>query len=351
LIAAYLGQGDPPGLGERALGPWPEELPLGLRRVQELRYGENPQQRAAFYATRQPSQGASGLVAARQLQGKPLSYNNLLDADAAWAVASDFPPVTVAIIKHTNPCGLAWVAETSDLEAANLAAYELALAGDPLAAFGGIVAVNTVVDGAVARYIVERFYEIVLAPEFSAGALEVLGSRPDLRVLAMPPYPAGGLRWRSVAGGMLIQEADGVDDSEVTGGRVVTRRAPSDEEWRALGFAWRAVRHVKSNAIVLVGTVAGSTAGETALLGMGAGQPSRVASVEIAVERAGPRAAGSVLASDAFFPKADGVETAVRAGVRAIVQPGGSRGDEEVIAAADEAGVAMVFTGTRHFNH
>jgi len=342
LIAAYLGQGDE---------SWPQELPLGLRRVQELRYGENPQQRAAFYAVRRPGKDASGLVAARQLQGKPLSYNNILDADAAWAAVSDYHPVTVAIIKHTNPCGLARVDDAGGLDSSTLAAYELALAGDPQAAFGGIVAVNAPVGGVQAECISRRFYEIVLAPEFSAGALEVLGSRPDLRVLAMPPYPAGELRWRSVAGGVLVQEADCLDDAEVAGGRVVTRRTPSDEEWLALAFAWRAVRHVKSNAIVLAQAGEGPAAGQTALVGMGAGQPSRVASVEIAVERAGSRAAGSVLASDAFFPKADGIEAAARAGVRAIVQPGGSRGDGETIAAADAAGLAMIFTGARHFCH
>ncbi len=327
IIAAYLGAGD---------ADWPAELPLGLRRVQELRYGENPQQRAAFYALAQPGQGAAGLVAARQLQGKPLSYNNLLDADGAWAVVSDFAPTTVAIIKHTNPCGLARAADL-------LTAYDLALAGDPLAAFGGIVAVNAPVDDALARRIVERFYEILMAPAFSNEALAVLATRPNLRVLALPPASAAGLAWRSIAGGVLVQEVDHLGEEEVRAGRVVTRRAPTDEEWAALDLAWRAVRHVKSNAIVLV-------QGQ-AMVGMGAGQPSRVAAVEIAVARAGARAVGSVLASDAFFPKADGVETAARAGVRAIVQPGGSLGDEEAIAAADAADMAMVFTGTRHFLH
>jgi phosphoribosylaminoimidazolecarboxamide formyltransferase/IMP cyclohydrolase len=332
LVAAYL------GVGEEA---WPDEMPLALRRVQELRYGENPQQRAAFYSMVRPGQGVAGLVGARQLQGKPLSYNNILDADAAWGVASDFQPVTVAIIKHTNPCGLASVKGPADDD--SLKAYELALAGDPLAAFGGIVAVNAPVEGSLARRIVERFYEIVLAPEFSPEALEVLAARPNLRVLALPPVSRTELVWRSVAGGVLVQEGDRLRAAEVAAGRVVTRRAPTEEEWETLSFAWRAVRHVKSNAIVL--------AQGNALVGMGAGQPSRVAAVEIALDRAGPRAEGAVLASDAFFPKADGVEAAARAGVQAIVQPGGSRGDEEVIAAADAAGMAMVLTGTRHFLH
>jgi phosphoribosylaminoimidazolecarboxamide formyltransferase/IMP cyclohydrolase len=248
--------------------------------------------------------------------------------------------VTVAIIKHTNPCGLAQAEDTE-------AAYELALAGDPLAAFGGIVAVNAPVGGALARRLTERFYEMVLAPKFSAGARKALATKPSLRVLALPPTTASGYRWRTVEGGMLVQESDQVSATEVSQGRVVTRREPTEEEWAALGFAWCAVRHVKSNAIVL----AQARDNQTALVGMGAGQPSRVASVEIAAQRAGARAGGSVLASDAFFPKADGVEAAARAGVQAVVQPGGSQGDKEVIAAANAAGMAMVFTGTRHFLH
>ena len=343
FIAAYLDQGET---------AWPDELSLGLRKMRELRYGENPQQQAALYALAQPRSEPAGLAAARQLQGKPLSYNNILDADAAWAVACDLQPVacdlqpaTVAIIKHTNPCGLAQAGELQT-------AYELALSGDPLAAFGGIVAVNLPVDGMLARSIVERFYEIVLAPAFSDEALEVLEARPDLRVLAVPfEGPWAGASWRSVTGGVLMQEADRVGEAEVRQGQVVTRRAPGDEEWAALAFAWRAVRHVKSNAIVLAQGQTGEGPGWLALVGMGAGQPSRVAAVELAARQAGSRAGGAVLASDAFFPKADGVEAAAGAGVRAIVQPGGSRGDREVIAAADAAGMAMVFTGTRHFLH
>ncbi len=337
FIAAYL--------GSRDLG-WPDELPLGLRKAQDLRYGENPQQRAAFYSFARPGQSMSGLVGARQLQGKPLSYTNILDADAAWAAAGSFGPAAVAVVKHTNPCGLAQAGDP-------LLAYELALAGDPLAAFGGIVAVNVPVDGRLARRLAARFYEVILAPGFDAYALEILAAKPDLRLLALPfesgaGEPAGkSLAWRSVAGGVLVQEADRAGEGEVHQARVVTTRQPTDEEWAALSFAWRAVRHVKSNAIVL----AKGEPGRVSLVGMGAGQPSRVAAVEIAVERAGPRSQGAVLASDAFFPKADGVEAAIRAGVQAIVQPGGSTGDPEVIAAADAAGVAMVFTGTRHFSH
>ncbi len=335
LIADYLGAEDT---------AWPTEMALGLRKVQELRYGENPQQQAAFYAAVQPGRKADGLVGAQQLQGKPLSYNNILDGDAAWAVASGLPEGTVAIIKHTNPCGLAHAVNL-------LVAYELALAGDPLAAFGGIVAVNAQVNGQLAQRIAERFYEIVLAPAFTPEALETLATRPHLRVLSLPPCPASGLAWRSVAGGVLIQQADRVDPGEVSQGRVVTHRAPTITEWQALSFAWRAVRHVKSNAIVLVRDEGEGETPRLGLVGMGAGQPSRVASVEIAVQRAGARSEGAVLASDAFFPKADGIEAAARAGVGAIVQPGGSRGDQETIAAADAAGMAMVFTGKRHFLH
>jgi phosphoribosylaminoimidazolecarboxamide formyltransferase/IMP cyclohydrolase len=334
-------------LGSRDLD-WPEELPLGLRKVQDLRYGENPQQRAAFYSLARPGQGVAGLAGARQLQGKPLSYTNILDADAAWATAGSFGPAAVVVVKHSNPCGLALADDP-------LLAYELALAGDPLAAFGGIMAVNVPVDGPLARRLAARFYEVILAPDFNAQALEILSAKPDLRLLALPFDPVDGapaakdLAWRSVAGGVLVQESDQAGEGEATKGhaRVVTRRQPTDGEWAALSFAWRAVRRVKSNAIVL----ARGEPGRLCLVGMGAGQPSRVAAVEIAVERAGPRSQGAVLASDAFFPKVDGVEVAIRAGVQAIVQPGGSNGDPEVIAAADAASLAMVLTGTRHFLH
>jgi len=328
LVAAYL---TTPEAG------WPDELALGLRKVSDLRFGENRHQRAAFYTVAQPGRGATGLVGAQQLQGKDLAYNNILDASAAWSVIADLSAAAVAIIKHTNPCGLA---RADDL----LEAYQLALAGDPLAAFGGIVAVNTTVDGALAQQMVKHFYEIILAPAFTDEALACFSARPDLRVLALPLLTEPDRwMWRSVPGGMLVQETDHIDETEVRGAQVVTRRAPTAEEWEALDFAWRAVRHVKSNAIVLV-------QGQ-ALVGMGAGQPSRVAAVEIAARIAGERSVGSVLASDAFFPKPDGVETAAAAGVTAIVQPGGSIGDEAVIAAADQAGMAMLFTGVRHFQH
>jgi phosphoribosylaminoimidazolecarboxamide formyltransferase/IMP cyclohydrolase len=335
VIAAYLG-------GEG----WPSETAIGLRKVADLRYGENPAQQAAFYQVAAPSRPASSLLAGEQLQGKALSYSNILDAGAAWDIVGDYARAgdaasdraTVAIVKHTNPCGLSQARDSLD-------AYQGALSGDPIAAFGGIVACSVPIGVELARVLVERFYEIVLAPGFSPGALEALAARPNLRVLALPidrTEPATPV-WRSAGGGLLVQEPDCLPDTEVGEGQAVTGRSPTGDERQALQFAWRAVRHVKSNAIVLA-------QGET-LVGMGAGQPSRVASVEIAVRRAGARAAGAVLASDAFFPKPDGVELAAKAGVRAIVQPGGSLGDEEVIAAADAAGMAMVFTGARHFLH
>jgi phosphoribosylaminoimidazolecarboxamide formyltransferase/IMP cyclohydrolase len=335
VIASYLGTEG---------SSWPEEMALGLRKVQGLRYGENPHQPAAFYALRKAGVPSSGLVSAQQLQGKPLSYNNILDGDAAWEVVRHSPLSTVAIVKHTNPCGLGCADDP-------VTAYELALGGDPLAAFGGVVALNASVDEQLAERIAERFYEIVLAPSISEEALALFAEKPSLRVLELSHSGSPGLSWRSVAGGFLVQEGDSVEETEIRHAQVVTTRSPDEDEWSVLDFAWRAVRHVKSNAIVLVQGRAAGYRGAMGLVGMGAGQPSRVAAVEIAVQRAGQRAGGSVLASDAFFPKADGVEVAARAGVRAIVQPGGSRGDEEVIAAADEAGMAMVFTGKRHFLH
>jgi phosphoribosylaminoimidazolecarboxamide formyltransferase/IMP cyclohydrolase len=213
------------------------------------------------------------------------------------------------------------------------------------------VATNAPVDRELARRLVERFFEAILAPAFTDRARDILSGRPNLRVLSLPPAAPPGLQWRSVAGGLLVQQRDDVDPTEVRQGRVVTRQSPTNDDWTALAFAWRAVRHVKSNAIVLARGAGDPAGGAQVLVGMGAGQPSRLAAVEIAVQRAGKRAQGAVLASDAFFPKPDALEAAARAGVRAVVQPGGSRGDAEVIAAADAAGMAMVLTGKRHFAH
>jgi phosphoribosylaminoimidazolecarboxamide formyltransferase/IMP cyclohydrolase len=317
---------------------WPDELSVAGRKRLDLRYGENPHQRAAAYARVLPGAAPTGVLAAEQLAGKELSYNNLLDADAAWATVAPFAEPAVAIVKHTIPCGLAL---RDDLERA----YAAALAGDPVSAFGGIVAANQPLDGATAAAIAERFYEVIVAPGFDEAALETLGRKKALRLLRIPGGSGAGLRppeVRSILGGLLVQEPDDLPDDPAAW-TLVSRRAPTDTERADLAFAWQVVRAVKSNGIVL--------AKERALVGVGSGQPNRVESVRIALRGAGERAAGSVLASDAFFPFADGVEEAVRAGVTAIVQPGGSVRDAEVIAAADAAGAAMLVTGMRHFRH
>ncbi len=313
---------------------FPERFGPVYEKAQDLRYGENPHQAAAYYVERG---SAWGLGSAEQIQGKELSYNNLLDADAAWAAANDADRPCVAIIKHTNPAGLA-VGDTV------AEAYPRALAGDPVSAFGGIVAANQEIDQATASQIVEVFTEVVIAPGFTAEALEVLAAKSNLRVLRVvqPAPPSPPRVTRSVSGGLLVQDAD-TSTSAPDAWTVATQAAADAATLAQLAFAWRAVRHAKSNAIVL--------ARDDAVVGVGAGQMSRVDSVRIAVEKSAGRAAGAVLASDAFFPFRDGVDIALDAGVRAIVQPGGSRNDAEVVAACDERGVPMVFTGQRHFRH
>ncbi|MCH8949180.1 MAG: bifunctional phosphoribosylaminoimidazolecarboxamide formyltransferase/IMP cyclohydrolase [Chloroflexi bacterium] len=342
-IASYLRadaagpRGDEAGL--------PEELTVGLRRLSELRYGENPHQQAAFYADA-GSPNLVGLAAAEQLHGKQLSYVNILDADAAYGAACDFDAPAVAIVKHANPCGLA--AHDDIVEA-----FQRALAGDPISAFGGIVAVNRPVTGELAKAIraskhptsgQRLFLEIIIAPEFDAEALALLQKSRDLRILRTPLLgQAGGpFELRQVVGGMLMQTRDRVADDDVKL-QVVTKRTPSDEELADLRFASKAVKHVKSNAIVL--------AKDGAITGMGAGQPNRVTSVHLALRAAGERAPGSALASDALIPFPDSIEVAAEGGVRAVVQPGGSMRDDEVIAACDRLGIAMVVTGYRHFRH
>jgi phosphoribosylaminoimidazolecarboxamide formyltransferase / IMP cyclohydrolase len=323
--------------------PFPEELTLSFERITPLRYGENPHQEAAFYAERTVRHaGPRGVAAAEQLHGKELSFNNILDADAAWNAVTDFSEPAAVIVKHTNPIGLSCNDDLSE-------AYRRAFAADPVSAYGGILALNRPLDAATAAATRGVFYEIVLAPDYDTEALRRLRTRKDLRVLRMPATTSqtagddeGALEYRFVRGGMLIQTADAVRLESVTF-RTVSRRPPSDTELADLRFAWRAVKHVKSNAILL--------AADRTLLGMGAGQPNRATSVMLAVRAAGARARGSVLASDAFFPFADGVEAAAAAGVTAIVQPGGSIRDAESIAAADTAGMAMVFTDMRHFRH
>lgn len=318
--------------------PFPPLITFAARKRLDLRYGENPHQLAAFYRLVDVfSARPQGIAAAEQLHGKELSYNNILDADAAWAAACDFEEPAVAVIKHTNPCGLAVHEDLAE-------AYRRAYSGDTVSAYGGIVAANRPVTAAMAEAMKGVFYEVVVAPGFEPEALERLRKRRDLRILQAPLLDLGRrvLTVRSVEGGFLMQEADRFGDITLET-RTVTRRGPTDAEMRDLLFAWRAAKHVKSNAIVL--------ARDRTLVGMGAGQPNRVTSVHLAVRAAAERAVGSVLASDAFFPFADGVRLAAEAGVTAIIQPGGSIRDEESIAAADEAGLAMVFTGVRHFKH
>ncbi|HEX6254798.1 MAG TPA: bifunctional phosphoribosylaminoimidazolecarboxamide formyltransferase/IMP cyclohydrolase [Euzebyales bacterium] len=300
-------------------------------KVGDLRYGENPHQPAAFYRPSTPR----GLSAAPPLQGKALSYTNLLDADAAWRMATAFDEPCVAIIKHTNPTGIA-VADSL------AAAYPPALAGDPTSAFGGIVGCNREVDADTARQIVDVFTEVVVAPGYAPAAREIFAQRRNLRLLEVTASDVDVVQAQTVVGGLLVQRPD-VGDDETAGWKVVTRATPTDEQRAALAFAWQACRHVKSNAIVL--------AAQRAIVGVGAGQMSRVDSVELAVRKAGDRATGAVMASDAFFPFRDGPDAAIAAGVAAIVQPGGSKRDADTIVACDEAGIPMLVTGQRHFRH
>lgn len=325
LIAAYL-----------ADEPLPPDLILPWRRVQTLRYGENPHQQAAFYA--EPAAAAGTIAAAHQLQGKELSFNNILDADAALRIVQSMAAPTVTIVKHTNPCGLAC---DDDL----VTAHKAARAGDPVSAFGGIVGINRPVDGALAQALAPFFYELIVAPAFTPAARQALAAKANLRLIEVPtaaPVDAGW-NYRRVSGGLLVQTTDSLAGDNRAAWRVVSKRQPDEAEWQALAFAWQAAAFVTSNAIVI--------AQGTTLLGMGAGQPSRLDSVQIAAAKAGERARGAVLASDAFFPKADGVEAAAAAGIAAIIQPGGSQADAEVIAAADALGLTMVLTGRRHFRH
>ncbi len=335
-ISQYLARDmDVAGMGDET-AELPNERVLALQAVQRTRYGENPHQSAALYTAFDPGRRAEGIPSARQLHGLELSFNNILDADAAWNVVCDFPDQpTVAVIKHGNPCGLATAADLST-------AFQRAFAGDPVSAFGGIIASNRAMDRVTAEIINEGFYEIVIATSFDDDALAVLTRKRNLRLLEMgdatPPGPS--LDVRTVRGALLLQTADLGEDGDW---RIVTERAPTDAEMSDLRFAWKAARHVKSNAIVIVN--------DGALVGMGAGQPNRLISVELALKLAGEEAHGGVLASDAFFPFADGLETALNGGVTAAVQPGGSVRDQEVIDAANRAGAAMVFTGVRHFRH
>ncbi|MDE2327514.1 MULTISPECIES: bifunctional phosphoribosylaminoimidazolecarboxamide formyltransferase/IMP cyclohydrolase [unclassified Acidiphilium] len=313
---------------------FPAHLALAGARQQMLRYGENPHQSAAFYRTG----NRPGVATARQLQGKELSYNNINDTDAAFECVAEFDRPAVVIVKHANPCGVALGADLAE-------AWDRALDCDPVSAFGGIIAVNRPLDVAAAEKMASIFSEVIIAPDAAPDAVELLARKKNLRLLltgGLPDPAEPGLAWRSVAGGFLAQTRDagriGRDDL-----KVVTQRAPTNAEFADLLFAFRVAKHVKSNAIIYA--KAGATTG------IGAGQMSRVDSSRIAAQKGGEKIPGSVVASDAFFPFADGLVAAIEAGATAVIQPGGSIRDNEVIEAADAAGIAMVFTGMRHFRH
>jgi phosphoribosylaminoimidazolecarboxamide formyltransferase / IMP cyclohydrolase len=323
---------------QEALGAgtwWPEFGGLAQRLKTALRYGENPHQKAALYtdASRPP-----GLAQATQLHGKEMSYNNYVDADAAWRAANDFSDPCVAIIKHTNPCGIAVGADVAE-------AHRKAHACDPVSAYGGVIAVNGPVTVELAKQVSEIFTEVIVAPSYVDGAVEVLSGRKNIRILVAPQWTDEHVEVRNVSGGVLVQTADRIDaPGDAVDTWTLAAGEPADEATlRDLEFAWRAVRSVKSNAILL--------AADRATVGVGMGQVNRVDSARLAVSRAGDRAAGSVAASDAFFPFPDGLEVLIAAGVRAVVQPGGSVRDEEAVAVARTAGVTLYLTGTRHFFH
>ena len=314
---------------------FPEQLTLTFQKQQALRYGENPHQKAAFY--REPLASSGRLANCRQLQGKELSYNNINDASSALELVREFQEPTVVAVKHMNPCGVARGKTVAD-------AFQRAHQADPVSIFGGIVATNRVVDRAAAEQMIQIFLEIVIAPGFEPEALAVFQEKPNLRLLQVDPLEEHqtGFQAVSVDGGLLIQEADqkGIQREDC---QVVTSRQPTEDEWEQLEFAWKVVKHVKSNAIVL--------AKDFHTIGVGAGQMNRVGAADIAIRQAGEKVKGSVLASDAFFPMPDTVEKAIAAGVTAIIQPGGSIRDQDPIDVAEKHGIAMVFTGIRHFKH
>lgn len=323
---------------------FPDELTIPLKKLQDLRYGENPHQAGAFYLDASTGRLPSGVATARQLHGKQLSFNNSYDLDSAWAIVTDFQAPAVAIVKHGNPCGLACAGTVTE-------AFRRALSTDPKSAFGGAIGVNRVVDEATAQEIAQVFFEDLIAPGYTEKALEILKGRRDLRVLAVGEdweaarrevegIPA--LDFKRVLGGFLVQQRD-VDADDSNPRDVVTTREPTLEEVTDLLFAWHVVKHVRSNAIAL--------AKKLALVGVGAGQMSRVDAVELAIKKGGDRVKGSVMASDAYFPFPDGIEAAADAGITAIIQPGGSVRDQEVIKAANAAHIAMIFTYRRHFKH
>ena len=336
LIANYLEE------NTEGTEMFPPTRSFGYRKVQDLRYGENPHQKAAFY--KEVVQTEPCVTMCKQLHGKELSYNNFIDVDGALELVKEFTEPTAIVVKHTNPCGAACAESICD-------AYIAARATDPVSAFGSVLAFNRTVDQATAEEISKTFVEAVIAPEFSPDALEILQKKKNIRLLLLEglknwveekEHNQTGFYTRKVVGGLLVQERDTkmVTPDEL---KCVTKRQPTDEELKSLMFAWKCVKHVKSNAIVY--------ARGTELVGVGAGQMSRVDSAKIGVMKAQKEIKGSIMASDAFFPFRDGIDAAAEAGITAIIEPGGSIRDEEVIAAADEANIAMVFTGMRHFKH
>jgi len=329
-VAAYL-RGGADGSPDDGTS-FPAELTVGWELLRPLRYGENPHQSGALYGL--PGVGV-GLAHARQLHGIDMGYINYLDAEAAWEAAQGLPQHSVSIVKHANTCGLATHEDQAE-------AYRRALSGDPVSAYGGIAGFNTVVTAATARAMRGLLLDVIVAPGYEPAALEVLKRRERCRVLEVSPGPPPPLAIHAVSGGAIVQTPDVIEEDS-SKWKAVTKRAPTPEELADLDFAWKACRLIKSNSIVVVK--------DRTLLGMGAGQPNRVNSVHLALRAAGDNASGSVLASDAFFPFADGIELAASGGVTAVAEPGGSLRDEEVIAAADEHGMAMVFTGIRHFLH
>lgn len=321
---------------------WPTRFGLALQRKQTLRYGENPHQSAAFYT--EPNLNHACVASAEVLHGKELSYNNILDLDSALNLVREFTAPAVVVIKHNNPCGAATAATLVE-------AFTHAYEGDPLSAFGGILGFNREVDEATAMQITEpnRFIECVIAPSYTKAAFDILTSRPKwkasvriLRTGSLAQDASPRLDYRRVDGGLLVQSRD-VPADDFAGAKVVTQRAPTDAEWNDLKFTWIVAKHVKSNAIVL--------GNGGMIVGVGAGQMSRIDSTHMAVRKAGPRAAGSVLASDAFFPFRDNIDEAAKAGIRSIVQPGGSVRDQESIDACNQHSIAMIVTGVRHFRH
>jgi len=324
---------------------YPRNLTLVLEKAYGLRYGENPHQAGAFYRERNPPAGSLAAVESIGSGAKELSFNNLVDLEAALDAVREFENPAAVVVKHTSPCGVATGPTLAD-------AYRAARDADAMSAFGGIVALNHEVDDATAAILAETFLECIIAPGFVVGALTKLRAKASLRLITTNGWLGRGhaaRQYKRVGGGFAVQERDATGFGEVQAGRVVTKRGPTALEFSALEFAWSACKHVKSNAIVLAGP--GHSPGIYQTYGIGGGQTARVTAVQVAIEKAGERAKGSVLASDAFFPFADGLQTAARAGVTAIAQPGGSKKDDEVIKAADEAGIAMIFTGVRHFRH